>query len=268
VTSINEQQRAEATGGRLSGRVAVVTGAGQGLGKGIAAALADEGATVALLGRTPQKVVDVSSELIAKGHTALAIGCDVSSRESVDSAVAETLETFGRIDILINNAQGGALGISTPTVNLSDDDVLEFFRTGPLGTLHLMQAAFPALRDSDHAVVINLGSAVGVRGASRMAAYSMAKEAIGGLTKSTAIEWGKYGIRVNLICPAAWSPGAEAYRDQDPARWEQVQRAIPLRRFGEPYDDIGRAVVALVSDDLRYLTGATIMLDGGQVMLR
>jgi 2-hydroxycyclohexanecarboxyl-CoA dehydrogenase len=253
---------------RLSGRVAVVTGAGQGLGKAISAALADEGAAVALLGRTTRKVVDVCKELTDKGNTALAIGCDVSDRDAVNSAVAETLETFGRIDILVNNAQGGALGIDKPTVDLSDDDVLEFFRTGPLGTLHLMQAAFPALRESNRPVIINFGSAIGVRGGSRQAAYAMAKEAIGGLTKSTAIEWGKYGIRVNLVCPAAWSPGAEAYRDENPARWEQVQRAIPLRRFGDPYDDIGRAVVALVSDDLRYLTGATIMLDGGQVMLR
>lgn len=268
MTSTTEHQRPEVTGDRLAGRVAVVTGAGQGVGKGIAAALADEGAKVALLGRTPQKVVDVSRELIQKGHTALAIGCDVSNRDAVDSAVAETLATFGRIDILINNAQGGALGVSTPTIDLSDDDVLEFFRTGPLGTLHLMQAAFPALRESAHAVVINLGSAIGVRGGSRMAAYAMAKEAIGGLTKSAAIEWGKHGIRVNLVCPAAWSPGAEAYRDENLARWEQVQRNIPLRRFGDPYSDIGRAIVALVSDDLHYLTGATIMLDGGQVMLR
>jgi 2-hydroxycyclohexanecarboxyl-CoA dehydrogenase len=256
------------TVGRLRGRVAVVTGAGQGLGKAISAALADEGAAVALLGRTTQKVVDVCKELTDKGNTVLAIGCDVSDRDAVNSAVAETSAAFGRIDILVNNAQGGALGIDKPTIDLSDDDVLEFFRTGPLGTLHLMQAAFSALRESDHAVVINLGSAIGVRGGSRHAAYSMAKEAIGGLTKSAAIEWGKYGIRVNVVCPAAWSPGAEAYRDEDPARWEQVQRAIPLRRFGDPYSDIGRAVVALVSDDLHYLTGATIMLDGGQVMLR
>jgi 2-hydroxycyclohexanecarboxyl-CoA dehydrogenase len=253
---------------RLSGRVAVVTGAGQGLGKAISAALADEGAAVALLGRTTQKVVDVCKELTDKGNMALAIGCDVSDRDSVNSAVAETLAAFGRIDILVNNAQGGALGIDKPTIDLSDEDVLEFFRTGPLGTLHLMQAAFAALRESDHSVVVNLGSAIGVRGGSRQAAYAMAKEAIGGLSKSTAIEWGKYGIRVNVVCPAAWSPGAEAYRDQDPARWEQVQRAIPLRRFGDPYSDIGRAVVALVSDDLHYLTGATIMLDGGQVMQR
>lgn len=252
----------------LSGRVAIVTGAGQGLGKGIAAALADEGVSVALLGRTPQKVEAVAAELTGKGRDAIAIGCDVADRGAVDSAVAETVAKFGRIDILINNAQGGALGISTPTVDLTDEDVLEFFRTGALGTLHLMQAAFPFLCESAYPVVINFGSAIGVRGAPRMAAYAMAKEAIGGLTKSTAIEWGKHGIRVNLVCPAALSPGAENYRDENPARWEQLKRSIPLRRFGDAYDDIGRAIVALVGDDLRYLTGATIMLDGGQVMLR
>jgi 2-hydroxycyclohexanecarboxyl-CoA dehydrogenase len=256
------------TGDRLAGRVAIITGAGQGVGKGIAAALADEGAAVALLGRTAQKVIDVSKELTEQGKTALAIGCDVADRDAVDNAVAETLATFGRLDIVINNAQGGALGVDKPTIDLTDEDVLEFLRTGPLGTLHVMQAAFPALRESDHAVVVNLGSAIGVRGGTRQAAYAMAKEAIGGLTKSAAIEWGKHGIRVNLICPAAWSPGAEAYRDENPARWEQVQRSIPLRRFGDPYHDIGRAVVALVSDDLHYMTGATLMLDGGQVMLR
>jgi 2-hydroxycyclohexanecarboxyl-CoA dehydrogenase len=263
-----EEQGVSVQAGRLAGRVAVVTGAGQGLGKGISAALADEGATVALLGRTPQKVVDVAKQLIDNGRTALAIGCDVSDRDAVNSAVAETLAAFGRIDILINNAQGGALGSDRPTVDLSDDDVLEFFRTGPLGTLHLMQAAFPALRESAHPVVINLGSAIGVRGGSRQAAYAMAKEAIGGLTKSTAIEWGKYGIRVNLVCPSGWSPSAETYRDDNPARWEQIQRSIPMRRLGDPYDDIGRAIVALVSDDMQFLTGGTIMLDGGQVILR
>src|SRR5829696_10030238 len=104
MTSIKERQRAEVSGDRLAGRVAIVTGAGQGLGKAIAAALADEGATVALLGRTPQKVVDVSQALLDKGYKAHAIGCDVADRGSVDSAVAETLATFGRIDMLINNA--------------------------------------------------------------------------------------------------------------------------------------------------------------------
>lgn len=113
-------------GDRLAARVAIVTGAGQGLGKAIAQALAHQGAVVALLGRTPRKVVDVSNELLEQGCKVLAIGCDVSDRDAVQNAVAKT---FGQIDILINNAQGGAIGISTPTVDLSDDDVLEFFRS-------------------------------------------------------------------------------------------------------------------------------------------
>jgi 2-hydroxycyclohexanecarboxyl-CoA dehydrogenase len=245
--------------------VAIVTGAARGLGRAAAARLHERGASVAVNVRDAARAGEVARSI---GPRALGVAADVAADEGPESIVRQTLDQFGRIDIVINNAQGGALGIDKPTVDLTDDDVLEFFRTGPLGTLHLMQAAFPALRESDHAVVINLGSAIGVRGGSRQAPYAMAKEAIGGLTKSAAIEWGKYGIRVNLICPAAWSPGAEAYRDEDPARWEQVQRNIPLRRFGDPYDDIGRAVVALVSDDMHYLTGATIMLDGGQVMLR
>ncbi|MGV0160636.1 SDR family NAD(P)-dependent oxidoreductase [Mycobacterium colombiense] len=254
--------------GRLGGRVAVVTGAGQGLGKATALALADDGASVAVLGRTRSKLDAVCGELTKSGHQALAVECDVADRQAVTGAVEEVLGQFGGIDILINNAQGGALGATVPTAELSDEDVLEFFRTGPLGTLHLMQASFLALRQSPHAVVVNFGSAIGVRGAACMAGYSMAKEAIGGLTKSAAIEWGRYGIRVNQVCPAGLSPSAERFRDADPARWAQIEKSIPLRRMGLAYDDIGRAIAALVSDDMRYLTGATIMLDGGQVILR
>jgi 2-hydroxycyclohexanecarboxyl-CoA dehydrogenase len=184
-----------------------------------------------------------SNELIEKGCTALAIGCDVSSRDAVNSAVAETLATLGRIDILINNAQGGALGISVPTIDLSDEDVLEI--SAPAGWESCASCRRPSRRCGNPTIPSSsISDRPSVWGGSRQAAYAMAKEAIGGLTKSTAIEWGKYGIRVNLVCPAAWSPGAETYRDQDPARREQVQRSIPLRRFGDPYDDIGRAIVA------------------------
>jgi 2-hydroxycyclohexanecarboxyl-CoA dehydrogenase len=117
-------------------------------------------------------------------------------------------------------------------------------------------------------VVVNFGSAIGVRGAPGMLGYAMAKEALNGLTKVAAIEWGRHGIRVNLLCPAGWSPAAEAYREEHPKAWDIQRRQTPLGRLGDPHDDIGRAVLALVSDDLQYLTGATLMLDGGQVLLR
>nr|WP_261576037.1 SDR family oxidoreductase [Frankia gtarii] len=254
--------------GRLAGRVAVVTGAGQGLGRGIAEALADEGAAVALLGRTESKVIAAAEELSGKGARVLALRCDVAERADAQAAVEATLAAFGAVDILINNAQGGNNTVRVPTVDATDAQLLESFETGPLGSVHMMQACFEALRDSGHGAVVNFGSGIGVRGAPGLLGYAMAKEAIGGLTKVTAIEWGRYGIRVNQVCPAAWSPAAEEYMKQSPERWEAQRRQTPLRRLGDPYADIGRAIVGLVSDDMQYLTGATLMLDGGQILLR
>jgi NAD(P)-dependent dehydrogenase (short-subunit alcohol dehydrogenase family) len=253
--------------GRLRGRVAVVTGAGQGLGRAIAAVLGDAGASVALLGRTESKVAGAAGAMRDGGAEALALRCDVANREDTQSAVEATLQAYGKIDILINNAQGGNLGLPTPTAEVTDADILEFLTTGPLGSLHMMQAAFPALSASRGAVV-NFGSEIGVRGAAQMAGYAMAKEAIGALTKVTANEWGRYGIRVNQVCPAGLSPSAEAFQNADPKRWQAIVRGIPLQRLGDPYNDIGRAVLALVSDDMTYLTGATLMLDGGRVLQR
>ena len=256
------------TSGRLTGRVAIVTGAGQGLGQSIAQVLADNGAAVALLGRRVETLRETLRAIEANGGRGLVARCDVSVRAEVDAAVAVVLQEFGRIDVLINNAQGGNTNTYQATATAPEEMVLETFRTGPLGTLHMMQACFESLRDSGHGSVVNFGSGVGVRGGPGMASYAMAKEAIGGLTKVTAIEWGKHQIRVNLICPAALSPGAAVYRDENPKRWEQLLKNTPMRRMGDPYDDIGRAVLSLVSDDMKYLTGATLMLDGGQVLLR
>jgi 2-hydroxycyclohexanecarboxyl-CoA dehydrogenase len=254
--------------GRLAGKVAVVTGAGQGLGRAIAGVLGEAGASVALLGRTESKLTGAADEMRGCGATALAIRCDVADRDDARAAVAATLDAFGGIDILINNAQGGKLGVSIPSADIAGDDVLEFLHTGPLGSLQMMQACFSALCDGGGGAVVNMGSAVGVRGTPQMVGYAMAKEAIGALTKVTANEWGKHNIRVNQVCPAGLSAAAAAYLEADPARGEALVRDIPLGRLGNPVDDIARAVMALVSDDMKYLTGATIMLDGGQIIQR
>ncbi|MEX5637300.1 SDR family NAD(P)-dependent oxidoreductase [Parafrankia sp. FMc2] len=254
--------------GRLEGRVAVVTGAGQGLGRAIAEVFAGEGASVALLGRTRRTLEDAASSVADRGGRAHVEVCDVSDRAQTERAVASVLDVFGGVDALVNNAQGGNMTKYVPTAKVDDESGLESFRTGPLGALHMMQACFEPLRDSGHGSVINFGSGIGVRGAPGMVSYAMAKEAMGGLTKVAANEWGKHQIRVNLVCPAGWSPAAERYRDEFPRQWEQARRTTPLRRLGDPHDDIARAVMALVTDDMQYLTGATLMLDGGQVVLR
>jgi NAD(P)-dependent dehydrogenase (short-subunit alcohol dehydrogenase family) len=251
------------SGMRLAGKVALVTGAGQGVGRGIALALAAEGAAVTVTGRTESKLDSVAAEITARGARVHCVVGDVGRREDVERMVAECVSAFGRLDVLVNNAQSSVQRLLEDT---SDDDVELAYRTGPLATFHAMRAALPHLQKEGGSVV-NLGSSTAVEGEPTFGSYAMAKEAIRGLTRIAAREWGPYGIRVNAICPAALSPAAAAYRDADPDRFARIEAQIPLGRMGDPEQDIGRAVAALVSDDMAYLTGATLMLCGGRTLL-
>jgi 2-hydroxycyclohexanecarboxyl-CoA dehydrogenase len=249
--------------GRLAGRVALITGAGQGIGRGVALAMVKRGATVGLAGRTLAKVVGVADEVRALGGRALAVGCDVGDRAQVDSAVAATVAEFGALDILVNNAQ---TAVQRRIEKTTDDDVERTWRSGALGTLYGMQAALPHLKEHG-GVVINFGSSTAVSGDPTFAAYAMAKEAIRGLSRVAATEWGRYGIRVNVVVPTALSPAALAWRDAHPERFAEHEATTPLGRMGDPEQDIGRAAAALASDDMGYLTGATVMLNGGRLLL-
>jgi 2-hydroxycyclohexanecarboxyl-CoA dehydrogenase len=249
-------------GDRLSGRVAIVTGAGQGIGRGIALALAKEAAKVAVVGRTFSKVEAVAGEITDAGGTGTPIGCDVGERNAVNEMVDVVVSQFGGVDILVNNAQDSVQRLLEQT---TDDDVERAYRSGPLATFFAMQACLRHLKVRGGSIV-NFGSSTALVGDQTFASYAMAKEAIRGLTRVAAKEWGPYGIRVNTICPAAISPSAEAWAERNPDRYAAVLRGIPLGRMGDPEEDIGRAVAALVSDDLRYLTGATLVLEGGRVI--
>ncbi|WP_210593089.1 SDR family NAD(P)-dependent oxidoreductase [Streptomyces sp. GESEQ-35] len=248
---------------RLDGKVALVTGGGQGVGRGIALALAVEGAAVVVTGRTESKLKETAAEITGRGGRVLAVAGDVCERADVDRMVAETVREFGALDVLVNNAQSS---VQRRLEQTSYDDVELAYRSGPLATFHAMQAALPWLRESRGSVV-NLGSSTAVQGDPTFASYAMAKEAIRGLTRVAAREWGAYGIRVNVICPAALSPAAEAYLADHPDHAERLAADIPLGRLGDPEGDIGRAVAALVSDDMGYLTGATLMLEGGRTLI-
>jgi 2-hydroxycyclohexanecarboxyl-CoA dehydrogenase len=245
---------------RLDGRIALVTGAGQGIGRGVALALAKEGAMVALAGRTLAKCEAVADEITAIGAKALPLACDVSVRSQVEQAVTATVEAFGGLDVLVNNAQSSAQRSLEDT---TDDDVELAWQTGALGTLYAMQASLPHLRARGGGAIVNFGSSTAIEGNATFGSYAMAKEAIRGLSRVAAREWGRYGIRVNVIVPNALSPAAESFRDNSPERFARMQARIPLGRVGDPEDDIGRAVVALASDDLTYMSGQTLMLTGG-----
>lgn len=245
---------------RLAGKVVLVTGAGQGVGRGIALALAGEGASVALAGRTVAKCEAVAEEIECHGGTAIALSCDVGDPAQITATVAATADRFGGLDALVNNAQSSVQRLLAET---TVDDVDLCWRSGALATFHAMQEAFPLLRARGGGSIVNFGSSTAIDGNAAFGAYAMAKEAIRGLSRVAAREWGRYGIRVNVVVPNALSPGAERFRDQEPERFSRMAAKLSLRRVGDPETDIGRAVVALVSDDLAYLTGDTLMLTGG-----
>ena len=249
---------------RLDDKVAIVTGAGQGVGRGIALALATAGARVVVAGRTFDKVEGVAKEIADRGGTALPVRCDVTVRSEVDELVASAVNAYGTVDILVNNAQSSS---QSRLENVTDEDLERNFGSGPIASLWCMQACLPHLK-ARGGTIINLGSSTGVLGDPGFGAYAMAKEAIRGLTKVAAREWGRYGITVNVICPAAASPASEAFFEAHPEHLARIEKETPLGRFGRSEEDIGRACVALAGDDLSYLTGATLMLDGGRCILR
>jgi NAD(P)-dependent dehydrogenase (short-subunit alcohol dehydrogenase family) len=247
--------------GILDGKVAMVTGAGQGVGQGIALALAAEGCDVAVLGRTLTKVETTATLLRERGGRAEAIECDVTDLDAIPAVVDGIVEAFAGLDIQVNNAYTGADG---PLLSMSDRQFQRGFVSGPFATFAFMKAAHPHLR-ARRGSIVNLVSSATVRwDLSTYGAYASAKWAIRSLTQAAADEWGPDGIRVNAIAPHALSPGLAGWVEANPAEAEEFRRSIPLGYIGDCEEDIGRAVVAIVSPALRYLTGATIPLDGGQ----
>ncbi|WP_024794775.1 SDR family NAD(P)-dependent oxidoreductase [Tomitella biformata] len=248
--------------GTLDGKVALITGAGQGIGQGIAFALAKEGASIAVLGRTERKLVDTCAELVKLGVRAEPITCDVSKLDALEPAVAKTVDLFGGVDILVNNANSSALG-SLLDIDLAAVELA--FNTGPLAALHLMRACHPHMKARGGGSIINMVTSAAVRwDVSGYGAYAASKEAMRSFSRTAASEWGPDGIRVNAVAPHAMSPGLKWWTENRPEEAAEFVKTIPLGRIGECEEDIGRAVVFLCGPDARYLTGATIPLDGGQ----
>lgn len=252
---------------RLEGKVALVTGAGRGIGRGTALALSEEGAAVVAVDVDETTVKETASLIEAAGGRALALGLDIGTRKSCEAAVAHGVEAFGALDILVNNAAW------TPTpgkllVEFDDATFQRVLETNLWATFWCMQAAHPHLLIRGGGTIINFASGSGTRGNETQGAYAAAKEGIRGLSRVAAREWGPDGIRVNIICPFANSPGMIDWAALDPEGHKAAIAEIPLRRVGDCHDDVGRVVVFLASDDAAYVTGQTMWVDGGSGSVR
>lgn len=245
----------------IKDKVALITGGGQGVGQGIALALAAQGAHVVVTGRTLEKCETTAELLRARGVKALALQCNVKSKDDLKNIVDTTITTFGRLDILVNNAQEVARG---PLLELTDEQMDGNWTSGPLATHRLMKLAHPHLKASK-GCIINMCSSVMRRwDVGTYGAYAAVKAAIEQLTRAGACEWGQDGIRVNAIMPHAKSPALAGWIKTNPVEAEHFQKSIPLGYIGECEADIGAFVAMMCADASRYLTGQVIGLDGGQ----
>jgi NAD(P)-dependent dehydrogenase (short-subunit alcohol dehydrogenase family) len=249
----------------LGNRVAIVTGGGAGIGRGVALALADRGASVVVMGRRLGPLEEVQTEIRARGGQALVVQGDVGRLDDVERCIAGSIDEFGRLDILINNAQAYRHAF---LLDATEDDMQLTWESGPLAAFRFMRLAHPYLARNG-GVIVNFGSGTQLDPTERFhGVYVAAKGAIEGLTRVAAVEWGGDGIRVLMVMPAAETEGVAAFRDRDPKRYEEMVARVPLGRFGDPETDIGGAIAWLVGDEASFITGTTIMLDGGQMYLR
>ena len=245
---------------KLEGKVAIVTGSGQGIGRGIAIAFAKEGAKVVVADINAETANNVANEIQDLGKEALAIVCDVGDEQQVQNMVDQAVAKFGPIDILVNNAQGYVPMRSIENVEEKHWD--KSLRTGLKAAWYCCKAVFPHMKDRG-GKIINFASASAIVGMEGMVTYNATKEAIRGFTRTAAREWGRHNINVNVICPSALTPQMEWRQQQFPEEHEKHMEAVALHRVGDPEKDIGRAAVFLASEDSDFITGHTFMVDGG-----
>jgi NAD(P)-dependent dehydrogenase (short-subunit alcohol dehydrogenase family) len=245
----------------LDGRVALVTGGGQGVGQGIARALAQGGAKVVIAQRNAE-AGEQEAAFLRETHAVEAafVRTDVTSADEVEAMVKGAVDRFGRLDILVNNAGGS---FPKRLERHSDAEMAAAFDLNYWAVFRAMRAAFPVMKAQGFGRIINLGSLNGVNAHMFTAAYNASKEAMRALSRTAAVEWGAHGITVNVICPSAASPLAKAYYAANPRMLEQILDQAPAHRIGDAEQDIGPAALFLASEASGYMTGNTLFVDGG-----
>lgn len=260
--------------GFLTGKTAIITGAGRAvlsdgrcgsIGYGIATAYAKEGANLVITGRNVQKLEDAKEELERLyGIKVLTVQADVNAGADNETVVAnvvkQAIDTFGRIDVLINNAQASASGV-TLAAHTTDQFNLAVY-SGLYAAFFYMKACYPYLKETKGSV-INFASGAGLFGNYGQCAYAAAKEGIRGLTRVAATEWARDEINVNVVCPLAWTSQLEKFEQAYPDAFKANVHTPPAGHFGDAELEIGRVCVQLANPDFKYMTGETLTLEGG-----
>jgi len=245
----------------LTGRTALVTGAARGLGRAIALALAEAGANVALGLRDVARGDGPADEIRALGRRAFPVQMDVTQADQVRAAIAATVVELGSLDLLVNNAGGGAGHV--PAEEVPVDEFQRTLAVNLEGTFHACQAAFVPMRDRRFGRIVNVSSQAALVALPGEAAYCAAKAAVSHLTRCLAVEWGRHGINVNAVAPTfIRTPGTEPALTDPGFRAEVQERIAALHRVGEP-DDVAGAVVFLCSPAASLITGEVLVIDGG-----
>ena len=260
--------------GYLKGKTAIITGAGRSvlsdgrcgsIGYGIATAYAKKGANIVITGRNVQKLEDAKEELERLyGIKVLAVQADVSAGADNEAVVANVVKKaiaeFGRIDVLINNAQASASGV--PIAEHTTEQFNLAMYSGLYAAFYYMKACYPYLKETE-GTVINFASGAGLFGNYGQCSYAAAKEGIRGMSRVVATEWAKDKINVNVICPLAWTAQLERFEKEYPDAFKANVKMPPAGHYGDPETEIGSVCVHLASPDMKYLTGETLTLEGG-----
>lgn len=238
------------TGARLAGKVAAITGAGSGIGRATALRFASEGARVVV-----NDIDEATATATAAAAGGLAVPGDVGDRDVLEELVALAVRSYGRLDVLHNNA---GYGVPDRVADLSGAQLTEMLRVNLLGVLHGTQAALPVMIDQGGGSIVNTASNAGLAAAPGRTAYGLAKAAVIQITRSTAVEHGRHGIRANALCPGPiLTPAFERFAPD----LDFYAAQIPMKRLGSP-DDVAALALFLASDEAAYVSGAVIPIDG------
>ena len=246
---------------RMKDKVVLITGGGKGIGRGIAEAFAEEGANLVITGRELAALNKAKDELEAQYKVnVLAVNGDGGNETDVKNVIQSTINTYGKLDVLVNNAMASKSGTMLADHTKEDFDLAIY--SGLYATFFYMREAYPYLKETKGSV-INFASGAGLAGRIGQASYAAAKEGIRGMSRVAATEWGPDGINVNVVCPLVETPQMLKWKETYPDQYEKTIQGIPLQRFGDAKNDVGRTCIFLASEDASFMSGETIVLQGG-----